>query len=75
MLIIKMAFPFFKILNFVLGNKHIDIQYHYIHEQIELKFIQLWYIPMLGGYVCFNIIVEYVYVNSFNVYIGYEYEC
>jgi hypothetical protein len=35
MLIIKMSFPFLKIFNFVLGNKRIDIQYRYIHEQIE----------------------------------------
>lgn len=30
---------------------------------------------MLGGYVYFNIQVGYMYVDSFDVYIGYEYEC
>jgi hypothetical protein len=47
MLIIKMLSHYLKILSFMLRinqNKHIDIQYHYIDEHIELNTIQFEYI-------------------------------
>jgi hypothetical protein len=31
------------------------------------------YVPVLGGYVHFNKPVGYMFVDSINVYIGYEY--